>query len=509
MKYISIIIIFKKLLFCLNGDALEFYLNGEYENLNKNSKSALVEFKKALSLEPNSQIIQKEVANCYMQNNDTLNAKLHYLNALEISKYNLNIGFEILDFLNKIDNDDSYQEILNKLMNKNPSNLKLRYIKVEYLFSKKNYEGIIDEYKNIYFIENNKIEFLEKLIKISILLEKENYLDKVLHEISYQDSASSEPLLAISRLKLIKGEHVNSIEYLVKAYKLSKNENTLLKLIRIAIDYDLENYIDKYIDMFNQYHDTSKEIQLLMIENAVKKMDYYYALKLMKNIINKGLIEYNLLEKFIAVADELNNLDFAMSIIENQFYKNNNKLLSYMMGDIYFIEGHSDDALRWYLKTLYLDSQNIELKHIVSTLSESLFEYELSDSIFTDIIKQDSTNSTALNNYAYSLSERPKSNLIFALDLAKKAIKLNPNNAAFLDTIGWIYFKLNKYEEALNYITKSLENDENNEVILEHLLQVYLKLNYISAAKNTYKKILELNPQNNSFESVMKDLIYE
>ena len=53
MKYILILIILKKLLFCLNGDALEFYLKGEYENLNRNSKSALIEFKKALSLEPN------------------------------------------------------------------------------------------------------------------------------------------------------------------------------------------------------------------------------------------------------------------------------------------------------------------------------------------------------------------------------------------------------------------------------------------------------------------------
>ena len=509
MKYILILIIFKKLLFCLNGDALEFYLNGEFENLNRNSKSALIEFKKALSLEPNSQIIQKEVANCYMQNNDTLNAKTHYLNALEISKYNLNIGFEILEFLNKINNDDSYQEVLNKLIDNNPSSLKLRYIKVEYLFNKKNYEGIIDEYKNIYFIENNKIELLEKLIEISILLKKKNYLDKVLHEISYQDSTSSKPLLALSTLKLIKGEHDNSINYLVKAYKLSKNENTLLRLIRIAIDYDLKNYIDKYIDIFVQNHGTTAEIQLLMAENAVNKMDYYYAIKLMKDIINKGFIEYNLLEKFVRVANELNNLDFAKSIIANQFYKKNNKLLSFMMGDIYFIEGRSDDALRWYLETLNLDNQNIELKHIVSTLSESLFEYELSDSIFTDIINQDSTNSTALNNYAYSLSERPNSNLIFALDLAKKAIKLNSNNAAFLDTIGWIYFKLNKYEEALNYITRSLENDENNEVILEHLLHVYLKLNNLGAAKNIYKKILELNPQNNIFEHVMKDLIYE
>ena len=147
--------------------------------------------------------------------------------------------------------------------------------------------------------------------------------------------------------------------------------------------------------------------------------------------------------------------------------------------------------------------------HSLAILYDEKSQWENSDEIYIKLINTDDKDAQAYNNYAYSLSERPNSNLIFALDLAKKAIKLNSNNAAFLDTIGWIYFKLNKYEEALNYITRSLENDENNEVILEHLLHVYLKLNNISAAKNIYKKILELNPQNNIFEGVMKDLIYE
>ena len=56
------------------------------------------------------------------------------------------------------------------------------------------------------------------------------------------------------------------------------------------------------------------------------------------NIINKGFIEYNLLERFVRVANELNNLDFAKSIIANQFYKNNNSDCLNNILNCYFVE---------------------------------------------------------------------------------------------------------------------------------------------------------------------------
>ena len=52
-------------------------------------------------------------------------------------------------------------------------------------------------------------------------------------------------------------------------------------------------------------------------------------------------------------------------------------------------------------------------------------------------------------------------NLQEALAMIEKAVKFEPKNAAFLDSLGWVLFKLNKPEEALPHMLKSIEfNDE-------------------------------------------------
>ena len=103
------------------------------------------------------------------------------------------------------------------------------------------------------------------------------------------------------------------------------------------------------------------------------------------------------------------------------------------------------------------------------------------------------------NDYAYILSEREQSSiddLNFALKLAENAISIEPDNAAFLDTIGWIYFKLGTYRKAKEYLEKSLSINDNNPVILEHLGDIYLKLNKSIKAVNIYEKVLQIDADN-------------
>ena len=85
-----------------------------------------------------------------------------------------------------------------------------------------------------------------------------------------------------------------------------------------------------------------------------------------------------------------------------------------------------------------------------------------------ELINTDSTDAQAFNNYAYSLVEREQ-DFEFALELAQNAIRLEPKSAAYLDTIGWIYFKMDRFEEAMQYIRESLSIDSGNPTIQEHL----------------------------------------
>ena len=104
--------------------------------------------------------------------------------------------------------------------------------------------------------------------------------------------------------------------------------------------------------------------------------------------------------------------------------------------------------------------------------------------------------SVVLNNYSYYLSLRTK-DLEKAERLSKKSLELNPDEATYQDTYGWILFKLGRYEESEKWIHKALQNAELvSPEIFEHYGDVLFKLNKIEQAKEFWNKAIDAGGDN-------------
>ena len=86
-------------------------------------------------------------------------------------------------------------------------------------------------------------------------------------------------------------------------------------------------------------------------------------------------------------------------------------------------------------------------------------------------------------------------------------MKIEPKNAAFLDTMGWIYYRMENLNLAENYIRDSIAIDNSNAIVLEHLADIYIKKNNIENAIKYYKLALINDPDN--FETKLKLKKYE
>ncbi len=118
-------------------------------------------------------------------------------------------------------------------------------------------------------------------------------------------------------------------------------------------------------------------------------------------------------------------------------------------------------AIEAFKKALELEPYNINAVTSLPLIYETLEMYEQCDSVYEAAVNRFPDNALLLNNFSYSLAER-NIRLKEALEMAKKAVKAKPDNAAYLDTIGWIYFKLKNVEQAEEYIKKQVKPARNS-----------------------------------------------
>ncbi len=96
----------------------------------------------------------------------------------------------------------------------------------------------------------------------------------------------------------------------------------------------------------------------------------------------------------------------------------------------------------------------------------------------------------AMNSLAYMQAEQ-NINLHRAEKMSRRTIEEEPDNSAYLDTLGWIEYRLGKYDEAIDLIKRSLE-DTKDPVVYDHLGDVYAANNDMENAKSAWEKALEM-----------------
>ena len=143
--------------------------------------------------------------------------------------------------------------------------------------------------------------------------------------------------------------------------------------------------------------------------------------------------------------------------------------------------------------------QDINTVVALGVALENLKQYNQLDSLYEAALQEHPEAAILLNNYSYSLAERGI-RLEEALQMAQKAVSLEPNNGAYLDTIGWIYYKLGNLEQAASYLTRAVELRADSPVVIEHLGDVYFKMGKRDQALQYWRRALEMDPQNQALK---------
>jgi tetratricopeptide (TPR) repeat protein len=134
--------------------------------------------------------------------------------------------------------------------------------------------------------------------------------------------------------------------------------------------------------------------------------------------------------------------------------------------------------------------------------SERKGDYAQAEKYFEKCLQLAPAFAEAQNYLGYMWAERGEK-LEKARELIEKALKAEPKNAAFLDSMAWVLFKLNHPQEALSYALKAAElSEQPDATVFDHIADIYAALKQSEKAREYWRKSFALEPN----EAVRKKL---
>ncbi len=160
------------------------------------------------------------------------------------------------------------------------------------------------------------------------------------------------------------------------------------------------------------------------------------------------------------------------------------------------------DAMDVINNALNVNPKHFDLLYARAMMAEKLNRIDMVERDLKAILKKSPKNSQALNALGYTLADRTK-RYEEALSYIKRALEISPNQAAIVDSMGWVLYRMGKYKESVVYLRRALKLDNNAE-IAAHLGEVLWVMGNKKQARIAWSQGKKINKKNKTLQSTLK-----
>jgi tetratricopeptide (TPR) repeat protein len=133
-------------------------------------------------------------------------------------------------------------------------------------------------------------------------------------------------------------------------------------------------------------------------------------------------------------------------------------------------------------------------RFLLGSIYERQKKYDLAEEQFKKVLAADPLNASAANYLGYMLADRGV-RLEESVKYIQKALQLEPNNGAYLDSLGWAYYKMNRCDLAQPPLEQAARLMSDDPTIHEHLGHLYLRMGKETLAQQEWERALKEWPQ--------------
>ncbi len=302
------------------------------------------------------------------------------------------------------------------------------------------------------------------------------------------------------------GRYDDAIKVLSDAVAGVKSQNAVLPNRRrsLAILYqqlgqlyrDAQNYqaaIFTYQELGHLGEEEDRRARLLLMETYRQERDLPKALLTGKEALAKYPNDGPIRASYALLLGENQQPDEAVKLLQGSLKNNSADRDIYLnIAQVYERARQykeAEDAAR-KAEAIPGDPRENEMTwFLLGAIYERQKQFDKAEDEFKKVLNVDPKNAAALNYYGYMLADRGL-RLDEAREMIQRALDQEPYSGAYLDSLGWVYYKQGKLDEAETALHKAVERDSHDPTIRSHLGDVYAKEGKMEQAAAEWEKSL-------------------
>jgi len=169
--------------------------------------------------------------------------------------------------------------------------------------------------------------------------------------------------------------------------------------------------------------------------------------------------------------------------------------------EAYVAAGDSATAVALMKNAVAAKPEEIDLQFELGSVQDRAGDRAGAEKTFLAVLAKNENHAPTLNYLGYMWAENGV-HLEEAHEMLTRAVGQEPDNGAYIDSLGWVYFRLGKLDLAEKYLTDATRLLPNDPTVHEHLGDVLAKRGNNAKALESYKTALNLDPEAKELESL-------
>jgi len=271
----------------------------------------------------------------------------------------------------------------------------------------------------------------------------------------------------------------------------------ILTLSNVGKHGEAESTLKELVAKFPDERNARNSILLARIQARAGKMDE--AIGTARDVLKQEPNESEAVRTLAFLLSQAGRNDEAIETVRNILKADaTNPDLIALLGSLLIQVGKNDEAIALFKSLVEKFPNNDEVVRIsrssLSTIYTNMGDFAKGEAELELLFAKNPDDPGVNNDLGYLYADQGK-NLEKAESMIRKALTEEPDNYAYLDSLGWVLFKRGKFEDALPPLEKAQADPRADSTIPDHLGDVYFQLQLPAKAKEAWERALKLATQ--------------